>query len=130
MQVFQRTVLIGTNLKTPETDKNKRCEDLLADGSGDVTDIWTDASVKQCKQTLHNGFVGTVPLFMIAIISVLQALFIALKGQDLEEAKQNDVVKTKKPELTEVKEQKAITVEAQDATDNKENNAVKNNLPK
>jgi len=39
-------------------------------------------------------------------------------------------VKTKKPELTEVKEQKAITVEAQDATDNKENNAVKNNLPK
>jgi hypothetical protein len=82
-QCFSRTFLIGRETKLEE-DKNVRCKDLLESDACDAGDLYTDESARDCRAILRNGFILTVPLYTIAIITILQALSLRLGRQRLQ----------------------------------------------
>jgi hypothetical protein len=78
---YQKTVLVGTHLRAPQTEDSTPCEELLKNHTGDVEEIWTKASLNRCRLILAISYVSTVPLFAVCLISVVQALYIASRGR-------------------------------------------------
>jgi MFS family permease len=73
---YSKTVLVGRRLREPSKEENTPCEELLKTHAGDVAEIWTSDSITRCRMILAISYVSTVPVFAIALISVLQAVYI------------------------------------------------------
>jgi hypothetical protein len=74
---YSTTVLIGTELKNKSLE-GTACSILLEKATGAADEVWTAESISNCRLSLGISYVITVPLFVIGLMSMLQALFIAL----------------------------------------------------
>lgn len=54
--------------------ENSTCSDLLEDFGGKAEDIWTQESIDNSRYVLALTYILTLPLFMICMISVIQAV--------------------------------------------------------
>jgi hypothetical protein len=82
----EQSVVIGTTL-TPQAQEdiketpNPSCETLLQDFAGKADDVWTRDSINGSRYLLAATYITCLPLFMICIISLVQALSCATQGQ-------------------------------------------------
>lgn len=77
-EYYSTIVLIGTEPRN-EAWRNVPCSLLIRQATGNAYDVWTAESIHSCRICLGVNYIVTVPLFVIGLITMLQAIYITEK---------------------------------------------------